>query len=60
MLDNPIYTNNPNVKGSNPGLKTAEYQTVKGMRFGIKWLGIAFASTISVIRDAVKMAFGRG
>lgn len=59
MIDNPIYnpTGAPGEKSQ--AYKTAEYQTIKGMRFGIKWLEIAFKSTITLIIDAVKMAFGK-
>ena len=61
MLENPIVNPTPNagMRGNNPGLKTAEYQTVKGMRFGLKWVGIGIRSTISLIIDAAKMMVGK-
>lgn len=61
MLENPIINPTPNagVKGNNPGLKTAEYQAVKGMRFGFKWIGIGIRSTIALVIDAFKMMVGR-
>lgn len=58
MLDNPIYnTPNTGVKGTDAGIKTAQYQFVRLLRGSVKILEIVVRALIQLGKDVVKGIF---